>query len=102
MKSGWAALAGMPDSGEYFSRFLGSGQVWGGQIADDTDVPGKIERNLWRLSAPFALVNCISTGVPEGRANLTQTAQTATQTARLTQTAHENCPLASGISAKVP
>ena len=73
-KSGRAASAGVPDSGEYFSRFLRSGQVWGSQIAGDTELSVEIGRNMWRLSALLALANCISAEVPEGRARLTQTA----------------------------
>ena len=62
-KSGRAVSAGARDSGEYFSRFLRSGQVWGSEIAGDTELFGEIGRNVWQLSALFALANGISAKV---------------------------------------
>ena len=70
-KSGRAASAGVPDSGEYFSRLLRSGVVWGSEIAGDAKLSGEIGRNVWRLSALSALANGISATVLEGRVWLT-------------------------------
>jgi len=41
--------AGAPESGEYFSRLLRSGQVWGSEIDGDTELSGEVGRNVWRL-----------------------------------------------------
>jgi len=63
-KSDRAVWAGAPDCGEYFSGLPRSGQVWGSEIAGDTEVSGEIGRNVWRLSALLALANGILARVP--------------------------------------
>jgi len=62
-KSGRAVSAGAPDSGEYFSRLLRSGEMWGSEIAEETELSGEIGRNVLRLSAFLSLANGISTKV---------------------------------------
>ena len=63
-KSGRAGSAGAPDSGEYFIGLQRSGQMWSSEVTGDTELSGEIGRNMWQLSALFALVNGISANVP--------------------------------------
>ena len=70
LEFGRVISAGDVNSEAYFSRFLRLDQVWGSEIAGDTDVSVEICRDAWWLSAHFALANCISVKVPQGRVRL--------------------------------